>query len=126
MEAFSQWVDKELDRRGWSRNEAARRGGISDSMFSKVINGYANPGLDFCRGVSRAFGMPLEDVFRRAGILPTSLNDHRPTYNIGNNLSERMARAFGRLGVADQELVVSVAERLAGIVQGRIIGDEGE
>lgn len=39
-------------------------------MLDKVIGGFANPGLDFCRGIARAFNMPLEDVFRRAGILP--------------------------------------------------------
>jgi transcriptional regulator with XRE-family HTH domain len=129
METFAQWIDRELDQRGWSRNEAARRGGISDSMFSKVINGYANPGIDFCRGVGRAFGMPLEDVLRLAGILPIKsarTNDHGPVYHIANNLSEREARAFERLGITDQELVVALTERLAGIVAGRIIGEEGE
>lgn len=127
MEPFAQWIDTELSRRGWSRNEAARRGGISDSMFSKVINGYANPGIDFCRGVARAFGLPLEEVFRLAGILPrpvTVVTDRRPAYPIGNNLSERLARAFGRLELHDQERLVDLAERLAGLVEGRIIGEE--
>lgn len=70
MEDFASWLNQELERRGWSRSEAARRGGFSPSMIDKVVNGYARPGLDFCRGISRAFGMPLEEVFRRAGILP--------------------------------------------------------
>ena len=39
-------------------------------MINGIINGQTNPGLDFCRGIARAFNMPLEDVFRRAGILP--------------------------------------------------------
>ena len=128
METFAQWINQELDQRGWSRNEAARRGGISDSMFSKVISGYANPGIDFCRGVSRAFGMPLEDVFRLAGILPkpvvTIVAERRPSHPISNNLSERLARAFGRLELHDQERLVDLAERLAGLVPGRIIGDK--
>ena len=69
-EDFVTWLNRELDERGWSRSEAARRGEFSPSMLDKVIGGFANPGLDFCRGIARAFNMPLEDVFRRAGILP--------------------------------------------------------
>ena len=74
-EPFEDWLRSELEERGWSRSEAARRGGISASMFDKVINGYARPGLDFCKGVAQAFRMPLEDVFRRAGILPPLPSD---------------------------------------------------
>jgi len=64
------WLVDELETRGWSRSEAARRGHVSSSMFDKVINGHARPGLDFCRGIARAFCIPPEEVFRRAGLLP--------------------------------------------------------
>lgn len=67
---FVEWLNHELEERGWSRSEAARRGEFSSSMLDKVIGGFAQPGLDFCRGIARAFGVPLEEVFRRAGILP--------------------------------------------------------
>ena len=71
MESFTNWLLQELDARGWSRSEAARRGRISASMFDKVINGHARPGLEFCKGVARAFGMPRpEEVMIRAGLLP--------------------------------------------------------
>jgi len=75
METFADWLREQLDTRGWYRSEAARRGDISASMFDKVINGYANPGLDFLIGVSRALGIPREEVFRRAGVLPPIIED---------------------------------------------------
>ncbi len=75
MESFTEWLQKELDRRGWSRSEAARRGDISPSMFNKVLGDFANPGLDFLIGVSRALGIPREEVFRRAGVLPPIIED---------------------------------------------------
>jgi transcriptional regulator with XRE-family HTH domain len=129
MTDFSLWIGQELDRRGWSRSEAARRGSISPSAMDKVIGGFANPGIDFCRGVARAFGLPLEEVFRLAGILPPkpsfNLRDRKLVYHVGNNLDERLAVAFSRLAMADQELVITMAERLAGLVEGRIIGEEG-
>jgi transcriptional regulator with XRE-family HTH domain len=71
MEDFVEWLNAELESRGWSRSEAARRGGISESMFSKVIGGHTRPGIEFCRGLARAFAIPLDEVFRRAGLLPT-------------------------------------------------------
>jgi len=70
MESFADWLNDELTKRGWSRSEAARRGKISASMIDKVINGYANPGLDFCTGIARAFRLDPENVLRRAGLLP--------------------------------------------------------
>jgi len=44
-------------------------------MFNKVLGEFANPGLDFLIGVSRAFGIPREEVFRRAGVLPPIIED---------------------------------------------------
>lgn len=69
-ESFAKWLNAELDKRNLSRSEAARRGGISPSMFDKVIGGFAKPGVDFCRGVAKTFRVPLEEVYRRAGLLP--------------------------------------------------------
>lgn len=62
---FSQWVVGELEKRGWSRSEAARRGGISSSMFDKVINGHAKPGVKFIEGIAQAFKMSPADVMMR-------------------------------------------------------------
>ena len=59
---FSEWLVEELDKRGWSRSEAARRGGLSASMFDKVINGYSKPGVKFIEGIARAFKMSSAEV----------------------------------------------------------------
>ena len=62
---FSEWIVAELDHRGWSRSEAARRGGISPSMFDKVINGYAKPGIRFIEGLAKAFGISKHEVLAK-------------------------------------------------------------
>lgn len=59
---FSERITTELETRGWSRREAARRGDISPSMFDKVINGYAKPGIKFIKGIAKAFGISLVEV----------------------------------------------------------------
>jgi transcriptional regulator with XRE-family HTH domain len=59
---FSEWLVDELDERGWSRSEAARRGGISASMLDKVINGHSKPGVRFIEGIAKAFKMSSAEV----------------------------------------------------------------
>jgi transcriptional regulator with XRE-family HTH domain len=59
---FSEWIVKELEKRGWSRSEAARRGNISPSMFDKVINGSSKPGIKFIEGIAKAFKISSSEV----------------------------------------------------------------
>ncbi len=73
---FSEWIVEELEKRGWSRSEAARRGKISPSMFDKVINGYAKPGMKFLDGLAQAFEMSPISVYRKAGLLPSGGGDN--------------------------------------------------
>jgi transcriptional regulator with XRE-family HTH domain len=121
--SFSTWLDKELQARGWSQSEAARRGEISSQMINAVVNGQANPGLDFCKGISRAFKLPLEDVFRLAGILPSPLvpqaRERRLVYEV--NTDELVLDLWRALGPEDQEIVRELMERL-GRVEPRIVG----
>ena len=63
---FSEWIVSELEKRGWSRSEAARRGDISPSMFDKVINGHSEPGIKFIKGIAKAFKMSDAQVMMRA------------------------------------------------------------
>jgi transcriptional regulator with XRE-family HTH domain len=67
---FAEWLRQEIDTRGWSYRELARRAKISVSTVSQVANQKQYPGADFCLSVARAFRVPPEQVFRRANILP--------------------------------------------------------
>lgn len=126
---FTFWLEAQLRERGWSQSEAARRGGFSASMIQQVLSGTTNPGLDFCRGISRAFKLPLEDVFRFAGILPPArpylrLRERRMTYQINTEDTERRFMELWRgLSLDDQELVLDLIERLVGAAP-RIVGEE--
>jgi transcriptional regulator with XRE-family HTH domain len=131
--AFGVWLDRELQARGWSQSEAARRGEMSSQMVNALVNGQSNPGLDSCQGIARAFKMPLEDVFRLAGILPAKLippelrvNQRGVVYNIDTEeRGRRIMAAFNALSVDDQVLIMAMIERLAG-VEPRIIGERPE
>jgi len=121
---FSEWLNDELERRGWSQSEAARRGGISSQMISVVLSETANPGLETLRGIARAFRMPLEDVFRLAGILPHRrvIGEPRALYAFGEDDEVRLVRLYRELPENDRGLVIELVERLTGRTVARIVG----
>ena len=69
------WILRELQERGWSQAELARRSGISAAGVSQILSEQRLPTPDFCIAIARALRIPPEDVLRRAGILPAVPND---------------------------------------------------
>lgn len=69
-DTFSQWLNTELTDRGWSFRELSRRSGISTTHISEMANDRRAVGFDSCVSIARAFGLPPEQVLRRAGKLP--------------------------------------------------------
>lgn len=67
---FIEWINKQNKKRGWNNSELARQSGLAPSTVSMALGGQTNPGLDFCVGVARAYGLPPEKVLRQAGLLP--------------------------------------------------------
>lgn len=64
---FTDWIVQQINERGWSIRETARRAGLAASTISDVINGNAKPGTKFYRGLARAFKIPLSIVLHQAG-----------------------------------------------------------
>ena len=70
MNELSVWIVTEIEKRGWSQRELARRAGVSQAQVNNVINEAANAGADFCVSVARALDHSPEEIMRLAGILP--------------------------------------------------------
>jgi len=66
---FVEWLELELNQRGWRPSDLARAAGVSSATISNVMTGSRNAGSDLCRGIAKAFGEPEEKVFRLAGLL---------------------------------------------------------
>lgn len=71
MEDFSKWLLGELNKRGWTQAELARRAEITPAQISRVLSRTQQPGPDTCAGIARALAITPEEVLRRAGYLPT-------------------------------------------------------
>jgi len=68
-EHFAEWLEKELETRGWPISELARRAEVSHPAISRLISGVRNPGPDLCRAIAKGLEISEEKVFRMAGLL---------------------------------------------------------
>lgn len=68
MGNFPEWLQVELDNREWTQADLARKAELSRTVISRVMNGERLPGVDFCKGVARAFNLRDIEVMRYAGI----------------------------------------------------------
>lgn len=94
---FANWLMREIEERGWTNAELARRAGISAPNVSMVISGQKGIGWEFCLGIARALGYPPEDVLRRAGLLPpipARVQDEQEMLGIWRTLSDLQRRTI--------------------------------
>lgn len=70
---FIAWLSSQLEERGWSIRELARRANSSPSTIASIANGSRKPGADACAAIAKALDVSPDDVFRLAGILPPSV-----------------------------------------------------
>ena len=66
---FANWLQQELDKRGWNHTELARRSEVSPGQISRVVNGSRGAGPDLCIAIAKGLDLPREEVFRARGWL---------------------------------------------------------
>jgi transcriptional regulator with XRE-family HTH domain len=67
---FAEWLQSEMNRRGWSQSDCARSADLNRAVINKLINGKSRPQPSTLIAISRAFRIPVETAFRAAGLLP--------------------------------------------------------
>ena len=101
---FADWLREQLNARGWSQNELARRAGVTSAAVSYVMTELRAPGPEFCRGVARALGIPEIIVFVEAGLM-------RPARK-GNEITlQELWWLLQNLPIEDQEAILEEARR---------------
>ena len=63
-ERFAEWLNAQIQGRGWTQAEFARQASTTPATVSRVLSGENNPGLDFLQGVATAFNLQPEIVLR--------------------------------------------------------------
>lgn len=76
MEPFGDWLQAQLNERGWSHSELARRAKklgseLSAGRVDQIVSGDV-AGQKACQAIARALGLNEVEVYRRAGLLPAA------------------------------------------------------
>ena len=74
------WLIGELNTRGWSQRELARRADLTSTTVSDVVNGKRKPTYEFCAAIAKPLGKRPEELFRLAGLLPQRRPDDEVTF----------------------------------------------
>lgn len=70
--SFSEWLQSEMNKRGWSQSDCARAAELNRAVINKLLNGKCNPQPATLAAIARAFKVPVETAYRAAGLLPPS------------------------------------------------------
>lgn len=79
MSELSEWIVEQVNERGWTQNELARRAKVSSGHLSLVVTEKQQPGWEFCAKIAKALNKPPECVLRKAGLLITPTSEDEVT-----------------------------------------------
>src|SRR5574338_1702630 len=69
---FSEWLQNEMNKRGWSQSDLARAADLNRAVINKLLNGKSHPQPPTLEAISRALKIPIEITYRAAGLLPVN------------------------------------------------------
>ena len=72
---FSEWLQAEMDKRGWSQSDLARSAELNRAVINKLLNGKSHPQPTTLEAISRALRIPIEITYRAAGLLPNNTDN---------------------------------------------------
>lgn len=98
MADFAQWLQDELNNRGWKPIELAKTAGVDSGLISRILNRERKPGPETARGIARALKLPPEIVFRQAGLLPPE--------PVATPLLEELSHRAALLSEEEQQFVI--------------------
>jgi len=105
MSSFSEFLLKEMGSRGWRQAELSRQSKLDTAVISNLINDRRGPGPDTCKAIAKAFKMPVDTVYRAAGLLPPPGPGH-------SEYIQSLAHRIGNLPPTAQKIIESVIETL--------------
>jgi transcriptional regulator with XRE-family HTH domain len=71
---FAEWLQAEIDKRGWSQSDCARACDLNRAVINKLMNGKCKPQPATLMAIAHGFKIPVETAYRAAGLLPP-IND---------------------------------------------------
>jgi transcriptional regulator with XRE-family HTH domain len=69
---FVEWLEEQMQQRGWTPADLAKAAGMYPSTLSRVLNRERAAGAEVCNALARALGIAPAMVFQRAGLMDRS------------------------------------------------------
>jgi transcriptional regulator with XRE-family HTH domain len=79
---FTEWLQTEMDKRGWSQSDCARACDLNRAVINKLLNGKCKPQPPTLMAIARGFKVPIETAYRAAGLLPPSSDGDETTLEV--------------------------------------------
>jgi transcriptional regulator with XRE-family HTH domain len=76
-QTFQDWLGEEMNRRGWTQAELARRSHLSQPTLSRILTEMRQVGPGVALAIAHALGESPVKVYRLAGLLPRPASTHR-------------------------------------------------
>jgi transcriptional regulator with XRE-family HTH domain len=103
---FVEWLNGELARRGWTREELARRAHISSPGLTHIMNRQRNLGPEMARHIAKALQISQVEVFQRARLIDETINE--------DAFAERdIQRLLSEMDPEQRRIAISVLEAIA-------------
>ncbi len=102
MESFGSWLLQQIESKQWRQADLARASNLDSAVISNLVNGRRGPGEDTCRAIAKALGLPPEEVFRAAGLLPPKPETDEQT--------ERLLHLYNQMTDDEREEWVALGE----------------
>jgi transcriptional regulator with XRE-family HTH domain len=79
---FAEWLQAEMDKRGWSQSDCARACELNRAVINKLLNGKSRAQPITLAAIARGFKIPVETAYRAAGLLPPSTDGDDSTQEV--------------------------------------------
>lgn len=107
---FSEWLQEQLNMRGWDGAELARRSDVTRGQISRVLTGSRGAGPELCLAISKGLNLPREEVFRARGwLLREPENVFEPDMDAR---VEKLARKLDKLPFFEREIALNAMEAM--------------
>lgn len=73
---LSEWLQKELEKNGWSYRQLAHKAGIDPGIVVRAVNMQRMPRPKTLTAIAHALGCPPDEIYRVAGILPPANDEN--------------------------------------------------
>jgi len=72
---FGTWLSIQMREKNWSQSELARVSGLTRQAISYYLSDKSKQPDEFAlQRIAKAFSIPIEQVYRAAGLLPPAIN----------------------------------------------------